>query len=99
MGYTIYMTRGGEALLAPVQSRDVGNMTVKDYLVLLLETLWEDDNFTSKRPFGNSGWRYDIFEAFARAGLVDGAWDKYGYLETVDRATCEEIIKEAIEAL
>ena len=33
-------------------------LTVKDYLKTLLHTLWdEEDGFSGKRPFGNSGWQ------------------------------------------
>ena len=38
-------------------------ITVCEYLERLLLTLWEEkDNFSSKRPFGNSGWEYDLYE-------------------------------------
>jgi hypothetical protein len=33
------------------------NITIRDYLRILLETLWEEgEGFSGKRPFGNSGW-------------------------------------------
>ena len=94
------MTRGQEALLAPVRSDDVGNMTVKDYLVTLLVTLWDEkDGFSGKRPFGNSAWQFDLYGALVRAGLVSGSFDEFGYVEEVDDETCDKIILEAIEAL
>jgi len=40
------------------------NLTVRDYFYNLLRTLWiEEEGFSGKRPFGNSGWQYDIYNA------------------------------------
>lgn len=36
---------------------DAGALTVRDYLKALLRRLWlEQEGFSGKRPFGNSGW-------------------------------------------
>ena len=52
---------------------DVGDdLTVRDYLRALLITLWEEqESFSGKRPFGNSGWEYEILLPLAKAGFVD----------------------------
>jgi hypothetical protein len=58
---------------------DAGAATVRDYLLLLLANLWRDEaGFNSKRPFGNSGWQYDIYVPMIRAGLVAGGVDEFG---------------------
>lgn len=48
------------------------NLTVRDYLRVLLSRLWdEQEGFSGKRPFGNSGWEYDLLTPLAKAGFVD----------------------------
>ena len=52
---------------------DVGDdMTVRQYLHALLRTLWdEQESFSGKYPFGNSGWDHDLYGPLAKAGFVD----------------------------
>lgn len=46
--------------------------TVRGFLHGLLSTLWEErDGFSGKRPFGNSGWQWDIFYPLAEAGFIN----------------------------
>lgn len=48
-------------------------LTIKEWLKTLLVTLLiEDEGFSGKRPFGNSGWTGDVEIALVRAGLSDG---------------------------
>lgn len=55
--------------------------TIGEYLQILLETLWlQNSSFDGKRPFGYSSWRYEVYEALIRAGLIDGALDDNGYV-------------------
>ncbi len=65
-----------KGLLAALEVRfdsDAGdNLTVRDYLRTLLMTLWEEqESFSGKRPFGNSGWEYEVLMPLAAAGFVD----------------------------
>ncbi|MBP7253938.1 MAG: hypothetical protein KBA75_10705 [Alphaproteobacteria bacterium] len=47
------------------------DITVRDYLRTLLITLWEEkESFSGKRPFGNSGWEYEVLIPLAKAGFV-----------------------------
>lgn len=61
------------ALDLRIDSSDAGDdITVRDYLRTLLTTLWEEgEGFSGKRPFGNSGWEFDILIPLAVAGFVD----------------------------
>jgi hypothetical protein len=66
----------GKGLMAALEVRfdsDAGDdRTVRQYLQALLSTLWsEEESFDSKRPFGNSGWVHDLFDALAKAGFID----------------------------
>ena len=57
-----------EVLALPLPDNDAGAATVRDYLKSLLSTLWlEKDGFSGKRPFGNSGWTYDLTEPIVEA--------------------------------
>jgi hypothetical protein len=49
------------------------NLTVREYLRILLDTLWvEEEGFSGKRPFGNSGWKYELYEPLVRDGFLPG---------------------------
>lgn len=62
-----------------------GLMTIREYLGKLLHTLWEEgEQFSGKRPFGNSGWEYDLYTALISAGAVAGVLDEDGCLEEID---------------
>lgn len=61
------------------------NLTVRDYIYKLIETLWdEQDCFSGKRPFGNSNWEAEIYVPLIKAGLVKGELDEDGCFESVD---------------
>lgn len=79
---------------------DSGETTVRGYLTELLATLWrEQEGFSGKRPFGNSGWEYDLYAPLLKAGFIAGAFDEYGYVEQLDDAAGERLVLAAIRAL
>ena len=51
---------------------DAGDdLTCRQYLCALLAQLWsEGAGFSGKRPFGNSGWEWDILDALEEAEIV-----------------------------
>ena len=52
------------------------NLTCREYLCALLKTLWrEGEGFSGKRPFGNSGWDYDLIDALVSGGCVPEGGD------------------------
>ncbi len=66
---------------------DADAQTVREYLRALLCTVWEEgEGFSGKRPFGNSGWEYDLIGPLVDAGYVQEGKD--------NKAT--EIILDAI---
>jgi len=84
----------------PMQDNESGAKTIRGYLKALLRGLWEDgEGFSGKRPFGNSGWEYDIYRALVKAKLVKGKLDSDGCIETVDSKACDKIILAAIKDL
>lgn len=63
-----------EILELKFKSMDLGKeITIKDFFKELLITLFkEGECFSGKRPFGNSGWDYDLCVCLAQNGVIDG---------------------------
>lgn len=79
---------------------DAGAANVRGYLIALLSKLWlHEADFSSKRPFGNSGWSYDVYGPLAKAGLIEGTFDEDGYIEDVDTREADRLILAAIASL
>jgi len=84
----------------PLGPNDVGAGTIGEYLGYLLLKLWEEEEgFSGKRPFGNSGWQGVVYDALVRAKLVSGTFDEYGYAEEVDTQAADEMICGYIRTL
>lgn len=62
-----------------MRANDAEAETLREYLKMLLWTLWnEGEGFLGKRPFGNSSWSFDLYNALADAGLVQPEYTNYG---------------------
>lgn len=103
---TITEPTGIDVLAVPLTKAAVSecgngtNATIRDYLVALLRVLWhEGDEFSGKRPFGNSGWQYDLYDSLVAAGLVAAERDEDGDYASVDEAAADKLIHAAITAL
>lgn len=92
---------GKDVLAIPMKAgNDAGASTIKEYLVKLLSELWrEGEGFSGKRPFGNSGWEYELYLPLVTSGAVNGKLDSEGYLEKVDQDAANTLIFEAIGAI
>ncbi|WP_395452901.1 hypothetical protein ACHMW5_02500 [Azospirillum melinis] len=91
---------GKAALDLPMQENDANAKTVRDYLKALLMGVWmRGESFDGKRPFGNSGWEYDLYRPLVVAGLVPGDVCANAFGKEFDRDAADRIICEAIEAL
>jgi len=76
------------------------DLTIRDYLKELLETLFrETEGFSGKRPFGNSGWDYDLAKPLIEVGCIAGRIDEYGYAEEFDEAVYTAFVYSMIRAL
>lgn len=74
-----------KALALKLRADEFEDLTIKQYLFNLLTTLWrEGESFSGKRPFGNSGWEYDLYHPLVEAGLIKGRIDSDGYLDECD---------------
>jgi hypothetical protein len=84
-------------LALPLEDNDAGAATICDYLCALLKAVWtEEEGFSGKRPFGNSGWKSNIEVALVEAGAVEGEIDEDGYLARVDSRAVNKIILDCI---
>lgn len=89
-----------ELLDLPLPDNDSGADTVRGYLVALLTELWrEEDGFSGKRPFGNSGWPYDLYAPMVKAGFVNGQFDADDELIRTDTAEADDLVLAAIALL
>lgn len=99
-----YAVEGGSRVLEALEYRfdsDAGdNGSIRDYLHTLLRQLWnQGEGFSSKRPFGNSGWESDLYVPLVAGGFVDGAVDEDGYLVTCDEDEANKIVFDMIDAI
>jgi hypothetical protein len=79
---------------------DAEAVTFRDYLLKLLAAVWrEEESFSGKRPFGNSGWKEELFRPAVAAGLVPGELDEDGYVNELDEDTADELIYACIASL
>lgn len=82
------------------QPNDAEAFTIRDYLVKLMADVWRyRECFDGKRPFGNSGWQYDIYKALILANAVDGSLDEYGSVDEIDCDLADYTIECAIESM
>lgn len=90
---------GAQILALPLTENDAGATTVKAYLLALLSRVWElDESFSGKRPFGNSGWKGDLYSPLVAAGYVEGYEEEGRHYSNNDKLA-DELIFRAIEAL
>ncbi len=72
-------------------------VTIKLYLRELLVTLWrEREGFSGKRPFGNSGWEYDLYKVLIECGAIEGTLED-GFVEVVNTNEADQLILKLID--
>jgi len=101
--------QGQEILDIPMKENDAGAGTVGEYLTLLLDQLWcEGEGFSSERPFGDSGWEYELYSSLAHANAIKADFTEYEYeeeedieiqLDHFDKDKANSLIREAIGSL
>ena len=91
------------ALLTALELRldsDAGNnITIRQYLFELLNTLWgEGESFSGKRPFGNSGWEYELFTPLVKSGFISGSYDDEYGIDDIDKKEANAFVGKLIAA-
>jgi hypothetical protein len=83
-----------------MSSNDADAATIRDYFkALLTAIITEEEGFSGKRPFGNSGWIGDLEQALVKASVVAGKLDENGWLDECDSDAAKVRILEAVKAL
>lgn len=91
---------GQQILATPMHDNDANAATIRGYLVFLVAAVWrENENFSGKRPFGNSGWDMELYRALGEAGYIRWILDEDGEIEDFDDETGDRLIESAITAL
>lgn len=72
----------------------------RSYFKRLLNTLiMEQEEFSGKRPFGNSGWFYDLMIPLIEAGYVYGSLDDDGFVRSCNSDSGELLLLRMVEVL
>lgn len=97
---------GMKILQTSMGENDADAETIGEYLIKLSATCWdEEDGFSGKRPFGNSGWVYELYTALAHAypEELKVVWydyeDDFSELQDFDKKVAIEYINTAYQAL
>lgn len=89
-----------QVLDLPMPPNGAGEATVRGYLVALLRQVWrEGECFSGKRPFGDSGWQVEIYQALVKGSVLNGDWSDDGTDFVIDEGAADAIIDAAICAL
>lgn len=79
---------------------DLGECTIRHYLISLAAAVWDDgEGFSGKRPFGNSGWQWDVYCALADGGFITGHREEDGYWTELDEERGNDILAELFHYL
>lgn len=90
------------ALALEMVENDADAKTVKDYLKeLLKKMLLEQDDFSGKRPWGNSDAYWKFYETFIRGGIIQGSLDEDGYIDELkdtERGYADELLLALVDS-
>lgn len=89
-----------EILSLPMEENDAHAATIGQYLAILLKNVWDaEEDFSGKRPFGNSGWQADIREALIQAEAVEGRIDGDGWMVGYDLSEIDALMRDLFSFL
>lgn len=72
-------------------------LPIRQFLMnLLLKLCQEKECFSSKRPFGNSDWEYDLHQPLITNGVVEGETDELGHVVIYDKDKADAVIQQLI---
>lgn len=87
-----------QVLALPMEPNDGQADTIGEYLIVLLRALiGEGEDFSSKRPFGEGGWKFHLYEALVKAKAIEGEMNPVdGWVTRVDIPAANEILNNTI---
>lgn len=70
----------------------------KNLLMCLVE---QEEEFSGKRPFGNSDWKFDLYMALILAEVVTGSLDEFGnpYISRQGAERADNILVQLVRYL
>ena len=71
---------------------DSGKATLGGFLAGMID-------LETKRPYGNSGWVWDLYAALVRAGKIDGTFNEYDEVENIDTRAANALIEQAAKEI
>jgi len=75
-------------------------VSMRTYFRALLMALWKDgENFSAKKPLGNSDWQSGVYESMVKKGFIEGELNEYDELIKADYKKADELILEYIKKL
>jgi hypothetical protein len=99
---------GLEILRTKMGKNDPEADTIGEYLIELSSAVWSvGECFSGKRPFGNSGWYHEIYQALCEAypketkvkWYIDEDDPDYKEIDSFDEKVCNKMIDSAYESL
>ena len=89
-----------QLLSLPMGPNDAKALTVRRFLVSVMERVWENgDDFSGRRAFGHIGWRLPLYALLVSESLVTGTLRHDGSLDHCDQEADDAIIIGAIHSL
>jgi hypothetical protein len=92
-----------DALAVEFEHEAMGDTTVRRYLTALLSAVWgQGEGFSGKKPFGNSGWEFDLYGPLMDSGFIE--WvapypHNPGYLQLKDERAAHLFVADLILAM
>lgn len=89
-----------EILLLPLEENDAKASTIGQYLFRLTRKMWNDgEDFSGKRPFGNSAWQGVIAHALILHKYLDGELDENGDIEDYRDSDFDALMNSVFDLL
>lgn len=83
-----------------VLGMDVEGRTLRAVLKDLLSmVLLQGEQFNGKRPWGDSGWEWDIYRAMVVNGFINGTVDEDGDIYDIDNTKGDELLMMCVDRL
>lgn len=84
-----------EILKLPIRRHDINAaVPLGEFFYELFIKLWiENEAFSAKRPWGNSGWDYDVYATLIKHGVITGQLDEDGYVDKLDEEYAKAFVK------
>lgn len=73
---------------------DLGvDISIREYYRrLLVALMMEQEGFSGKKPFGNSGWEFDLYKCLIEHGVIEGSLDEDGFVEGCNHIVADNLL-------